>query len=211
MLERVAMFSNIGRRSCEALEAIGQRRQYRKNTVIISEGDETDSLYILLSGSANAVRSDNSGRQLVISRFKPYDCFGEMSFLDGDPRSATIVTNTPCEVMVIPRNRFLALVSDLPEMTWSIILYLLKKLRQATQQIDNMAFLDVYGRLAHFLINNQDEHGMVAEKLTHQEIADVIGASRETVSRLLSELKEGKFISRQKGRIVIQKNLPYKF
>ena len=211
MLERVPMFSNIGRRSCEALEAIGQRRQYHKNTVLISEGDETDSLYILLSGRVNAVRSDHSGRQLVISRFQPYDCFGEMSFLDGDPRSATIITSTQCEVMVIPRNRFLALVSDSPEMTWSIILYLLKKLRQATQQINDLAFLDVYGRLAHFLIGNQDENGVISEKFTHQNIADIIGTSRETVSRILGELKAGKFISKQKGRIVINKKLPYKF
>ncbi len=211
MLERVPMFSNIGRRSCDALEAIGQRRQYRKNTVIISEGDETDSLYILLSGRADALRTDSSGRQLVISRFQPCDCFGEMSFLDGDPRSATIVTNTPCEVMVIPRNRFLALVADRPEMTWSIMLYLLKKLRQATQQIDDLAFLDVYGRLAHFLVKNQDENGVISEKLTHQNIADIIGSSRETISRILSELKEGKFINKHKGRIVIQKKLPYKF
>jgi CRP/FNR family cyclic AMP-dependent transcriptional regulator len=211
MLERVPMLSNIGRRSCEALEAISQRRQYRKNTVIITEGDETDSLYILLSGRVNAVRSDNSGRQLVISRFQPYDCFGEMSFLDGDPRSATIVTKTPCEVMVIPRNRFLALASDRPEMTWSIILYLLKKLRQATQQIDNLAFLDVYGRLVHFLIENQDENGVISERLTHQNIAEIIGTSRETISRILGELKEGDFISKQNGRIVVQKKLPFKF
>lgn len=211
MLERVPMFSNIGRRSCEELEAIGQRRQYRKNTVIITEGDETDSLYILLSGRVNAVRSDNSGRQLVIGRFQPYDCFGEMSFLDGNPRSATIVTNSPCEVMVIPRKRFLTLVSDRPEMTWDVIFYLLSKLRQSTQQINNLAFLDVYGRLAHFLTENQDQDGVVAEKLTHQEIADIIGSSRETISRMLSELKEGGFIAKQQGRIVIQKNLPYKF
>ena len=211
MLERVPMFSKIGRRSCEALEAIGQRRHYRKNTVIISEGDETDSLYVLLSGRADALRSDDSGRQLVISRFQPFDCFGEMSFLDGDPRSATIVTNTSCEVMVIPRSRFLALVPDRPEMAWSIMLYLLKKLRQATQQIDDLAFLDVYGRLAHFLIENQDENGVISEKLTHRNIADIIGTSRETISRILSELKEGNFISKQKGRIVIEKKLPYQF
>ena len=211
MLERVPMFANIGPEACEALEAIGQRRRYRKHSVIISEGDETDNLYVLLSGRANAVRSDNSGRQLVVNRFRPYDCFGEMSFLDGHPRSATIITAVSCEVLVIPRRHFFTLVSDQPEIAWGIISFLLSKLRQATQQITDMAFLDVYGRLAQFLTENQNENGIIPEKLTHQDVADLIGTSRETVTRIVSQLKEGGFIAQRSGQFVLRKKLPYKF
>lgn len=211
MLERVPMFANIGQKSREALESIGQRRQYRKNSVMINEGDETDNLYVLLSGKANAVRSDNTGRQLVVNRFEPYDCFGEMSFLDGNPRSATIITTATCEVMVITRRQFFNLVSDKPAIAWGIISFLLAKIRHATQQVTDLAFLDVYGRLAQFLTENQNESGIIEEKLTHQEIADIIGASRETVTRIISQLKEGDFITRQSGQFVLQKKLPYKF
>ena len=211
MLERVPMFANIGQQSCEALEAIGQRRQYRKNSVIINEGDETDNLYVLLSGRANAVRYDHSGRQLVVNRFQPYDCFGEMSFLDGNPRSAAIIASVHCEVMVIPRRRFFALVSDQPEIAWDIISFLLTKLRQATQQVTDLAFLDVYGRLAQFLTENQNENGIIPEKLTHQEIADIIGSSRETVTRIISQLTEGDFVARESGKFVLRNKLPYKF
>ncbi len=211
MLERVPMFNNIDLHACKELEAIGLRRLYRKNTVVITEGDDTNSLYILLSGSANAIQSDQSGRQLVINRFQPYDAFGEMSFLDGSPRSASVVTNTPCEVMIIPRKRFQALVAERPEIAWDIILYLLSRLRQATRQINDLAFLDVYGRLAHFLEQNQNKDGVVSEKLTQQEIADIIGSSRETVSRIFSELKAGQFIATRKGSIIIKKKLPYNF
>jgi len=211
MLERVPMFANIGQQSCEALESIGLRRQYRKNAVIINEGDETDNLCVLLSGKANAVRSDDTGRQLVVSRFQPYDCFGEMSFLDGNPRSATIITTVPCEVMVIPRRQFFNLVSDQPAIAWGIISFLLVKLRQATEQITDLAFLDVYGRLAHFLTENQNESGIIEDKLTHQEIADIIGASRETVTRIISQLKEGDFIAQRSGQFALRRKLPYKF
>jgi CRP/FNR family cyclic AMP-dependent transcriptional regulator len=205
------MFANIGQQSCEDLEAIGQRRQYRKNSVIINEGDETDNLYVLLSGRANAVRYDHSGRQLVVNRFQPYDCFGEMSFLDGNPRSAAIIASVHCEVMVIPRRRFFALVSDQPEIAWGIISFLLTKLRQATQQVTDLAFLDVYGRLAQFLTENQNENGIIPEKLTHQEIADIIGSSRETVTRIISQLTEGDFVARESGKFVLRNKLPYKF
>lgn len=211
MLERVPMFSDIDAKLIETLEAGSQHRVFQKNTVVISEGDETDNLFILLSGRAHAIRTDESGRQLVVNRFSTFDCFGEISFLNGGLRSATVVTKERCELMIIPRSCFLSLASDHPEIYWNFITYLLSKLRYATQQIEDLAFRDVYGRLAHFLTENQDEKGVVPEKLTQQEMADIVGASRETVARILSTLQEGGFVSRQKGRTIILKKLPYKF
>ena len=211
MLEQVPIFSNLPEDEIAQLETIAQKRVIRKNTVVINEGDQTDSLYILLSGKANAIRCDESGRELVVNRIKPFDCFGEMSLLDGEVRSATVETKEKCEMMVISRRDFHAFAEKRPQIYWNVIEYLLSKLRSATRQIQNLAFLDVYGRLAQFLIENQDENGVLSEKLTQQDIAGIVGTSRETVSRIFSQLQDGGYIARKKGRTILLKKLPYKF
>lgn len=211
MLEKVPLFSNLNPQAITELESIARRRSFPKGAVVISEGDGSDNLYVMTSGKAVALRSDASGRQLVVNRFGPWDYFGEMSFFDRNARCATVMTKERCEVMLIARRDFLGFVAKHGDILWNVINALLAKLRKATEQLESLAFLDVYGRLARFLIENQDADGVIREKFTQQELADVVGSSRETVSRIFNELANGGFIRKEKGRIIIQTKLPYKF
>jgi len=211
MLEKVAIFSNLSDRAVKELEAIARRHKFPKNCVVIGEGDASDCLYILVAGKAVALRTDASGRQFGVNRFGPYDYFGEMSFFDRSARCATVMTKERCEAMIIARSEFLRFVEQHPDILWNVINALLAKLRKATEQIESLAFLDVYGRLARILIENQDAEGVIREKFTQQELADMVGSSRETVSRIFNELVGGGFIRKEKGRMVILKKLPFKF
>jgi len=211
MLERVSLFLNLEPQQIAELETLGQERSVAKNSIVINEGDDTDSLYIVLKGRANALRSDESGRQFIVNRFGPYDYFGEMSFFDRNSRCATVITREKCTLMVLPRKAFFEFATRHPEIYKNLIKALLEKLRRATQQIEELAFLDVYGRLARFLIENQNADGVIEEKLTQQELADMVGSSRETVNRIFNELVGGGFIEKEKGRIVVKKKLPYSF
>jgi CRP/FNR family transcriptional regulator, cyclic AMP receptor protein len=211
MLEQVPLFSNLNPREIADLEAIGQERLVAKHSVVINEGDETNCLYIVLKGKAHALRSDESGRQFIVNRFGPYDYFGEMSFFDRDTRCATVITKEKCTLITLPRKAFLEFAAKHPEIYWNVIKALLEKLRKATQQIESLAFMDVYGRLTRFFIENQNSEGMIEDKLTQQELADMVGSSRETICRILNELVSGGYITKEKGRIKIQKPFPYKF
>jgi CRP/FNR family cyclic AMP-dependent transcriptional regulator len=211
MLERVSLFSTLNEREIAELETLGQERSVARNSVVINEGDDTDSLYIVLKGKAHALRSDESGRQLIVNRFGPYDYFGEMSFFDRNTRCATVITREKCTLMILPRKAFFDFAAKHTEIYGNMIRALLEKLRKATQQIEELAFLDVYGRLARFLIENQNADGVIEEKLTQQELADMVGSSRETVNRIFNELAGGGFITKEKGCMVIKKKLPYSF
>lgn len=210
MLERVSLFSKLPHAQIVELESLAARNVIPKNAVVFSEGDSSDSLYIILQGSAYAVRNDDSGRQLIVNRFGPYECFGEMGFLDGAPRCATVVTKAPCEVLIISRSVFVQFTEKYPSILWSVAGALLEKLRKATQQLQSLAFTDVYTRLTSFLNENRGEDGILDERFTQQELADIVGASRETVCRIVSELTENGFLRRQGNRIVVEKELPEK-
>ena len=211
MLERVSLFSNLKPTEIAELETIGQERPVAKNSVVINEGDDSDCLYVVVKGKAHALRSDESGRQFIVNRFGPYDYFGEMSFFDRNARCATVITKEKCTLMILPRKAFFDFAAQHPEIYGNMIRALLEKLRKATQQIEELAFLDVYGRLARFLIENQNADGVIEEKLTQQELADMVGSSRETVNRIFNELVAGGFIAKEKGHMVIKKKLPYSF
>jgi CRP/FNR family cyclic AMP-dependent transcriptional regulator len=211
MLEQVSLFSDLMPEEITKLEALGQERSVAKNSIVINEGDETDCLYIVIKGKAHALRSDESGRQFIVNRFGLYDYFGEMSFFDRNSRCATVITREKCMLMVLPRKAFFEFATKHPEIYKNLIKALLEKLRRATQQIEELAFLDVYGRLARFLIENKNAEGIIEEKLTQQELADLVGSSRETVNRIFNELVGGGFIEKEKGRIAVKKKLPYSF
>ena len=178
MLEQVSLFSDLSAEEIAALESRCQERSVPKNTLVISEGDETDCLYILISGKAHALRSDASGRQFIVNRFGANDYFGEMSLFDRNARCATVITKQKCSFVILPRKAFFDFAAKHTAVYQNMIKTLLKKLRHATEQISELAFLDVYGRLTRFLVENQNADGVIEEKLTQQELADIVGSSR---------------------------------
>src|SRR5262252_8278860 len=185
-------------------------RTYPKNAVIVTEGDRTDSLYIIVSGRVKIYVSDEKGKEIMLGESGPGEYFGEM-VLDEGPRSATVMTLEPTQFLVVPKDDFREFVTKSPEFALHLILKLIKRVRALTNDVKNLALMDVYGRVARTLLDLAvDRKGVltIENKPTHQEIAARVGASREVVNRILDDLTAGGYIKVEKDRITIAKALP---
>ncbi len=200
----------FGENHIDALIALGVVRSFPKNSVLVQEGDKSDQFYILLAGKLKVFLADDDGKEIVVDMLSPKQYFGEMA-LDGESRSASVMTVEASKLAVIQREDFKRFLAENPDAALALIVTLIRRARNLTRTIGNLALLDVYGRVARLLIDNASvESGklVVTEKMSQQEIAQRIGSSREMVSRILSDLKEGGYLSIDGGRIVIKQNLP---
>ena len=194
----------------DALTAAGAIRAYPKNTLLIQEGDSSDQLYVVLSGRLKVFLSDSEGKEIVIDTLGPRQCFGEMA-LEGEPRSASVMTTEPCKLAVVERDEFKRFLASNPEAAYALIVTLIRRARNLTRAIGSLALLDVYGRVARLLLDNAvEENGtlVVGERMTQQELAKRVGASREMVSRIVTDLREGGYIGIEDNRMVIYRPLP---
>ena len=210
MSDTAAPFANLHETALRALAPHGVVRSFAKHAVLVNQGDETDSLYVLLSGRVKAFVSDQDGREVVVNLIEAGDYFGEM-VLDGGPRSASVMSLEPCRCFVIPRQDVEALLSTNPEFTRHLIDKLIGVGRRLTAKVLDLALKDVYSRLSQFLNENaveRDGMRVVAERLTQHDIAARIGGSREMVSRILRDLSTGGYISVDTKQICILKKLP---
>jgi CRP/FNR family transcriptional regulator, cyclic AMP receptor protein len=195
------------------LKAVGSQgiaRSYPKNTIIVSEGDETDSLYIILEGRVKAFVSDDEGRDVVLSTQGPGEYFGEM-VLDEGPRSASIMTLEPCRFLVVPKSDFRNFVASNPAFALNLIEKLIGRARALTASVKSLALMDVYGRVARLLLELADDSSgqlAISQRLTQQEIASRIGASREMVSRILKDLSVGGYLTQSRAGIVLHRKPP---
>jgi len=197
--------------SLQALAARGTVRSYRKNSVILNEGEPGDSLMVLLQGKVKAFSNDEHGREITYGTIDAGDYFGEMS-LDGGTRSASVMTLEPCICSVVSRAAVKEHLRQDPDFAFSLVSQVIRRARRATETARQMALLDVYGRVIHVL---EDEHGsataqapVLLTQITHQQIASRVGASREMVSRLLKDLEKGGYIELGVKRITLKKKLP---
>jgi CRP/FNR family transcriptional regulator, cyclic AMP receptor protein len=181
-----------------ALAARGTLRSYRKGTLIIEEGTHGDMLYVLLAGRVKAFSSDARGREVVYGVYGPGDYFGEMS-LDGGPRSASVIADAACICAVLTRQTLREHIQAEPEFAFELIARVARRARVATQSARSMALLDVYGRVVQLFeslaVPQEDGTRLIAERLTHAEIASRVGCSREMVSRLMKDLEAGGYLS----------------
>jgi CRP/FNR family transcriptional regulator, cyclic AMP receptor protein len=181
-----------------ALAARGTPRSYRKGTLIIEEGTQGDTLYLLLAGRVKAFSSDARGREVVYGVYGSGDYFGEMS-LDGGPRSASVMADTTCTCAVLTRQTLQEHIKVQPEFAFELIGRVIRRARLATQSARSMALLDVYGRMVQLLESlaeaQSDGTRRVRERLTHAAIAARIGCSREMVSRLMKDLERGGYVT----------------
>jgi CRP/FNR family transcriptional regulator, cyclic AMP receptor protein len=185
-------------------------RTYPKNTVVVSEGDRTDSLYIVVSGRVKVYVSDEKGKEIVLSESGPGEYFGEM-VLDEGPRSASVMTLEPTQFLIVPKEDFQEFLAKSPDFALHLILKLIKRIRALTNDVKSLALMDVYGRVARLLLDlAKDRDGVlvIEDRPTQQEMANRIGASREMISRILSDLTRGGYIVAEGDRITIAKSLP---
>lgn len=193
------------------LAARGILRSYRKNAIIINEGEAGDSLFVLLQGEVKVYATDENGREITYGTIHAGDYFGEMS-LDGGPRSASVMTLEPCLCSLVSRAAVLQHLADEPGFAVSLVSQVIRRARSATETARQMALLDVYGRVIHTLEGQQGPASSQAPvqltQITHQQIASRVGASREMVSRLLKDLEKGGYVELGIKRITLKKKLP---
>jgi CRP/FNR family transcriptional regulator, cyclic AMP receptor protein len=194
----------------EAISAHALTRVFPKNTVVITEGDRSDSLYIILSGKVKFYVSDEQGKEIILSEAGPGEYFGEIS-LDDRPRSASVMTLEPTRFSIVSKVDFQAFLARSPEFAFNLINKLIHRVRELTENVKSLALMDVYGRVTHMLVDlAEDENGqlVIVDKPTQQDMANRIGASREMISKILKDLEAGGYIIVDSKRIVIAKNLP---
>lgn len=210
MLENVPLFSGLPKEALAEIEQHGSVKSCKKNVIVINQDDETYSLYVILKGSVKVFVSGEDGREAVLNHQEAGDYFGDLALIDKQPRVASVMTTEPSKFMIISREDFLKCLSKNPEIAINLIKPMTSRIRMLAKNVSSLALLDVYGRVARTLLDQSEEQGdvLVTEKLTQQEIADMVGASRAMVSRILKDLKEGGYISIEKKRITIHHKLP---
>ncbi len=210
-LRRVKLFSSLTEQQLETLAAGSVRRSFPKGRTIVAEGEPSQSLYILLSGRAKVQRSDAEGKEVILAVLGPGECFGEMSLIDDEPRSASVITIESCDFMAINKDSFKAMLAQSADIAMQIMKGLIRRLREADKKIETLALLDVYGRVARVLLDFSEQVGeqrVVKSKLPRQEIAKMIGASREMVSRVMKGLEvDGYIVPMPEGRLVLREKL----
>lgn len=197
-----------------ALAVRGILRSYPKKAILINEGEEGDSLFVLLKGSVKVFAMDQDGREITYGKIQAGDYFGEMS-LDGGPRSASVMTLEPSICALLMRAEVSEHLAADPGFAINLVVQVIRRARAATEVARNMALMDVYSRLvvtleaqAEVLEDVEPAYPLVLEKVTHQDIASRIGASREMVSRLLKDLEKGGYIEMGTRRITVLSKLP---
>ncbi len=192
------------------LAALGRLRSYPKNTVFITEGDSSDSVFVVLSGRVKVFLSDTEGHEMILDTQGPGEYVGEMA-LDGKPRSASVMTLEPTSFSVVARDPIREAIRHDPDFALEMISKIIDRARLATTSIKDLALLDVYGRVARLLLNMAVENDgklAIPEKLTQQEIAERVGASRDMVSRIFRDLTAGGYIKVENRMITITKKPP---
>jgi CRP/FNR family cyclic AMP-dependent transcriptional regulator len=198
----------------EALRALARRgeiRRYRKNTLLIEEGDHGDTLYLILAGRLRSYASGDKGREITYGVYGPGEYLGEMS-LDGGPRSANVITLEASTCAVITRTTLLQHIAEHPEFAFELIAKVIRRARAATLSAKQLALNDVYGRLVLLLDGlaaaQPDGTRLIEERLTHQELAHRLGCSREMVSRLMKDLELGGYLHTQPRQWQLLRPLP---
>jgi CRP/FNR family cyclic AMP-dependent transcriptional regulator len=188
----------------------GVVRTFARNTVLINEGDVGDALYVILSGRVKVYSSNEAGREFVIDFHGAGEYVGEMT-LDGEARSASVMTVEPTTCAVVNRAQFRDFILAHPDFAMHLIDRLIHRLRVTTGNLKSLALSDVYGRfvrLLNTLSQDVDGKSIVPEKLTQQDIADRVGASRDMIGKLMKDLVAGGYLAVEDRTIAILKKLP---
>lgn len=210
MLPKAQRQESLSPAELQALSARAVKRSSPKQTVIVNEGDPADALYIIVSGRVKVFAADAEGREIVLLTQGPGEYFGEM-MLDEGPRSASVMTLEASTFLVIPKASLREFLVQNPAFAVRLIEKLIHRVRSATASIKSLALMDVYGRVARLLLELADERDgswVISERLTQQDIASRVGASREMVSRILKDLADGGYIAVQRDCIIVNRKLP---
>ncbi len=213
-LAKLPLFSDLDPEQLQALEKHTLLRSFPKNSVIITEGDISDSLYIIVSGHVRVFCSDEEGHEITLNDLKAGDHFGELALFDDQQRSASVITTEACRLLILNKNSLLDAFRACPDLAYQMFVHLAERVRALTNNVKSLALMDVYGRVANTLLElseTRDGQRVTRIPLTQQDIANRVGASREMVSRIMKDLVIGGYITVEKKKIVINDNLPARY
>ena len=215
VLEKIAYFRRLEPELKKSLMEVSQTRRFEREQVILTQEESGESLYFIAEGRVRVVLYGEDGKEITLSTLREGEFFGEMALIDGEPRSASVVAVDNSTLLVISRQNFLGLIKKYPRVALVFLSEMSRRLRKADEMIGSLALLDVSGRVARFLLDlgkaeGQEERGgiVVPNRPTHQEIASRIGTTRETVTRVLSELQSRGFITMKGKKVIIHESLP---
>ncbi|MCK6394878.1 Crp/Fnr family transcriptional regulator [Zoogloea sp.] len=210
-LDRVDLFDGLSDEQAEVLRGRSRIRSFAPNTIVVNEGDDGSSLFVVQSGSLKVFLTDNIGREVTLSLLDPGDYFGELALLDDAPRSASVIALTRSEVLQIPRTAFLALIEAYPACMQIVLRNLVGRIRTLTESVRALALVDVFGRISRLfdsLAVEEDGVAVIDRRLTQQDLANMVGASREMVNRILRDMVSGGYVEIEPQRIILRKKLP---
>ncbi len=210
LIRRVPLFSLLASEQAETVANAVVKRRYKRGENIVEQGQKSNALYILLTGRARVLSTDSRGREVILATLQTGDYIGEMSLIDGEPHSATVRADAQTDALVLGRAEFSRCLPDPGSMAYSLLRGLVQRLRDADRKIESLALVDVYGRVARALIEmaepGDDETMVIQRKMSRQDIAKMVGASREMVSRVMKGLEtRGLVQTRPDGSMAILK------
>ena len=206
ILQRVPLFSQLSAVELQRVVDVARERAYPRNSVILFEDDPGDALFVVATGQVKVVLIGEDGREVILSVMGPGEFFGEMSLLDDEPRSAHVIAMEDSSLAVLRREDFESILTATPQIALALLRELSRRLRRADEKVGSLVLLDVQGRVARLLLDMAGEEGgeRITRRLTHHTIAQMIGSSRETVSRTMRDLTDKGLIAVQRRDIVIR-------
>ena len=207
ILRTVPLFNGFAEDQLERLTTVVTRRSVPRGVMLMAQGDPTDSLYIIIAGRLKVMMSDAEGKEVILAMLGPGEIVGEMGLIDDSPRSATVIAIEPSELLAISKREFHRCLAENFDMSMGVMRGLVRRLREADRKIGSLALLDVYGRVARLLMDMAENVGgeqVVNKRLPKQDIAKMVGASREMVSRVMKDLQLGGYIEQRGSTIVLR-------
>ena len=211
-LKNFELFSPLDKDVIEDIVAHIHSRSFPRKTQIVTEGDDSHSLYFLIEGRVKVYLDDDNGKEIIVNIHNEGDFFGELGLIKSIPRTASVVTMEDSRLGIMPEADFRRCLANYPEFAINLIENLSTRLIEATETIRKLGLMDVYRRIAVTFLNLSEEIDgvrVINEKLTQQNIASRVGASREMVARILKDLRAGGYISQDDNKIIIHKSLPH--
>ncbi len=210
-LPDVPLFADLTKHEREAISRALIRKRFARGQTIVHERDEEKhTFFVIAEGTVHVVVLSAEGKQTILATLKRGDFFGEMALLDGEPRSASIIAADSCELLMLYRRNFFEVLERYPKIAVRMLVAMSRRIRHSNRQINTLSLMSVYGRVAEVLLQLGREQGsrvgellIVEKRPTHQVIADMAGTSRETVTRILSDLQKKRYISIDRKKLVI--------
>lgn len=208
LIRRVPLFSLLTEEQARSVADGVVKRRYRRGELVVEQGKKSDALFILLNGRARVLTSDARGREVILAVLEAGDYVGEMSLIDGQPHSASVRCEIQTDMLILGQPEFARCLPENSSLSYAIMRGLVARLRAADRQIESLALLDVYGRVARTLLEMSEEvdgQKIIRNKVSRQDMAKVVGASREMVSRVMKDLEErGVIETLESGAVVLK-------